>query len=314
MSTRTPGCADTVAACMALCRYFCGGIPPVQLHPAYLASHRAMSRHTRSGAELSPYLLQWPIKCEVDIVDLLHLQFAKLDAHADVDTSDTKLEPLPTHTNPPAPTPAYRPYSPPYPLCTQTPPSCHAVPLHPSLPSTHRNTCQKGSHARHCGKRAMDIATLSTEKPVHAKHCAQAATRTIPVDYDATDLPPGWRYVPQPAEGGAVPIVDCNHCMLVLVGGSPHDIQRWQEEVVAPLEAAIVDGMADLSFSPQQLHHTRGSGFAALASGPSHGGGEKHPGNRVLSKPERAFMDGLLQHPAMRRTSGFMNHMCPMLC
>lgn len=56
-------------------------------------------------------------------------------------------------------------------------------------------------------------------------------------------------------------------------GTSLEDVERWQTEVIVPLAQAIAEGSAHLSFSTAKLNHKRGCGFAALASGPSHGGG-----------------------------------------
>jgi hypothetical protein len=162
------------------------------------------------------------------------------------------------------------------------------------------NSRQKNSHSRRRQKRKA-APTSPVEKPVHATHRAQASARTVLVDFDAADLPanasgfgglrqtlaqdgrsaeslcaqPGWRYIARPAEGGAVPILDRNRRMMVLIAGSPQELERWKAEVVGPLEEVIASGATGLSFTAAQLNHTRGSGFAALASGPSHGGGEK---------------------------------------
>lgn len=63
--------------------------------------------------------------------------------------------------------------------------------------------------------------------------------------------------------------------MMVLVGGAPQNLEQWKLEVVMPLTNAIGEGVALLTFAKKHLYHTCGDGFAALASGPSHGGEEK---------------------------------------
>ncbi|KAJ3804808.1 hypothetical protein EV368DRAFT_66071 [Lentinula lateritia] len=211
----------------------------------------------------------------------------------------------------------------------------------------HRNARQSGSHGRRKRKRELSTHIPTVEKPVHAKHRVHAYAQAIQVDLDAAMLPvnstgfggqnqvlardrrdaetlcsqPGWCYIPYPpavptntagqnnGDGvtttGAIPIVDRHGRMVVLIAGSPQ--MHWQSEVAEPLAEAIAAGSSHLKFSSEKLYHKRGDGFAALASGPSHGGGEPFPGNRVLSPSERSFMDMLLEHPAMQRASGFMN-------
>ncbi|KAH7874855.1 uncharacterized protein C8R40DRAFT_1069776 [Lentinula edodes] len=340
-----------------------------------------MARTTRSGAEFSPYELGTPIRCNVDVADLLRFRYAKLDAQGDggdVIDSDHELEapiqPACTPTKPPdnvkaqSQLPLPRPrVSPPYPsvsaseshqqnfasaACLSLSQSrCPAFPemasesttsLHPprnSSPSTatHRNARQSGSHGRRKRKRELSTRFPTAEKPVHAKHRAHAYAQAIQVDLDAAMLPvnstgfggqnqmlcsqPGWRYIPYPLDvptnaagqnngngattTGTIPIVDRHGCMVVLIAGSPQ--MHWQSEVAEPLAEAIAAGSSHLKFSPERLYHKRGDGFAALASGPSHGGGESFPGNRVLSQSERSFMDALLEHPAMQHASRFMN-------
>ncbi|KAH7868548.1 uncharacterized protein C8R40DRAFT_1061804 [Lentinula edodes] len=133
---------------------------------------------------------------------------------------------------------------------------------------------------------------------------------------------PGWRYIPYPPDiptnavgqnngngvttTGAIPIVDCHGCMVVLIVGSPQ--MHWQSEVAKLLAEAIAASSPHLKFSQEKLYHKWGDGFAALASGPSHGGGESFPGNHVLLQSEHSFMDVLLEHPAMQHASGVMNH------
>lgn len=138
------------------------------------------------------------------------------------------------------------------------------------------------------------------ERPVHAKHCTRAFAQPVGMDFDAAELPtnssgfgglrqnpsggtldarslcsqPEWRYISCPENGGAVPIVDRHHRMVALIGGSPRDVACWQEEVVVPLQDAIAEGASKATFSVTQLHHKRGTGFAALSSGVSHSGGE----------------------------------------
>ncbi|KAJ3809346.1 hypothetical protein F5876DRAFT_77848 [Lentinula aff. lateritia] len=323
-----------------------------------------MARTTRSGAEFSPYELGTPIRCDVDVADLLRLRYAELDAlgdGGDVIDSDYELEapirPACTPTKPldnvkaqsqpPLPRPRVSSPHPSAPMASESTTSLH--PPRNSAPSTatHRNARQSGSHGRRKRKRELSTHFPTAEKPIHAKHRAHAYAQAIQVDLDAAMLPvnstgfggqnqvlardrrdaqmlcsrPGWRYISYPPDvptnaagqnngngvttTGAIPIVDRHGRMVVLIAGSPQ--MHWQSEVAAPLAEAIAAGSSHLKFSQEKLYHKWGDGFAALASGPSHGGGESFPGNHVLSQSEHSFMDALLEHPAMQRASGFMN-------
>lgn len=50
-----------------------------------------MARTTRSGAEFSPYGAV-PIRCDVDVVDLLRIRFAELETQEDVEGSGDELD------------------------------------------------------------------------------------------------------------------------------------------------------------------------------------------------------------------------------
>ncbi|KAF8877012.1 hypothetical protein CPB85DRAFT_1184797, partial [Mucidula mucida] len=105
-----------------------------------------------------------------------------------------------------------------------------------------------------------------------------------------------------------IPLVDRKRRMIACIGGTPKDVARWTSEVVEPLEKAIEEGSRGVKFSKKEKRHKRGP-FAATAIGVSHGGGEKRPGNRRLSKGARKFMEGLLSNPAVQRASGFLNYL-----
>ncbi|KAF8914713.1 hypothetical protein CPB85DRAFT_1499927 [Mucidula mucida] len=67
-------------------------VPAISLTLNYPTIHTLMTRTTRAGIIFSPFTLGVPLVCDVDAGDLLHAQFAELDAMDDVDAQEANEE------------------------------------------------------------------------------------------------------------------------------------------------------------------------------------------------------------------------------
>ncbi|KAF8058235.1 hypothetical protein FPV67DRAFT_1657312 [Lyophyllum atratum] len=117
----------------------------------------------------------------------------------------------------------------------------------------------------------------------------------------------GFGYVPWK---GRIPkcIYDSQDRGFVTLAGRPSD-PGWDKVIrnaVASMEWARDEGLQKQSISADSVHHRRGD-FVALATGTSHGGGQKQPGNLKHTPSQGHLIQRLLGDRNIQRIAGFQS-------
>ncbi|KAF8175645.1 hypothetical protein K438DRAFT_1847442 [Mycena galopus ATCC 62051] len=129
---------------------------------------------------------------------------------------------------------------------------------------------------------------------------------------DALSGTEGFMYVPW-LGATTVPVIDSHRRLIILLGGKPKDITRWN--LVTDGAAHLMDSLFHRAhFKPEDSHHRRAhpdSPYFSICRGLSMGGGQGEPGELHNHPDNVTVSDEMLDHEYFRRMVGFTN--CLML-
>jgi hypothetical protein len=71
-----------------------------------------------------------------------------------------------------------------------------------------------------------------------------------------------------------IPIIDRQCCVIAVLGGTPRDVVEWKH-ITDGAARMLREHLPRIQLPPERLHHRCAQeSFAAIARGPSHGGGQ----------------------------------------
>ncbi|KAI9068801.1 hypothetical protein FKP32DRAFT_1560975, partial [Trametes sanguinea] len=100
------------------------------------------------------------------------------------------------------------------------------------------------------------------------------------------------------------PILDKNGRVFAVLAGRPRD-SNW-DQVNKDLQSIFETTREAYALTSKQTIHRRGD-FPAVTCGISYGGGQQRVSNLAQTEHNKAVMDALLQHSAVRRVANFGN-------
>ncbi|KAJ7880729.1 hypothetical protein B0H14DRAFT_2566128 [Mycena olivaceomarginata] len=91
-----------------------------------------------------------------------------------------------------------------------------------------------------------------------------------------------------------IPIIDRQRRIITMLGGTPRDVVEWKH-ITDGVARMLREHLPRMRLPPKRLHHRRAQdSFAAIARGPSHGGGQTEPGELQNNIANTQLTDELL--------------------
>ncbi|KAF4618036.1 hypothetical protein D9613_012855 [Agrocybe pediades] len=103
-------------------------------------------------------------------------------------------------------------------------------------------------------------------------------------------------------------ILDADKCIVAMMAGMPDQDRSWSSsmrDAAAAMKDSLDKGVVSRTLSPGEAH--RRGVFSAIPSGVSYGGGQRVPGNLVLTKGQQTIVDRLINNKNIRRIAGFQS-------